>query len=88
MPHVRLSSALKSAGPLIYCQSVWTRVTHWRWAICLFFCCSRSCRSSTPIPTLYVGQGSGFGYDNAVLRMYAVDTPDGPQGRTSMLAIT
>jgi Ni,Fe-hydrogenase I cytochrome b subunit len=24
-------------GPLIYRQSIWTRATHWVWAICLFF---------------------------------------------------
>jgi TonB-dependent starch-binding outer membrane protein SusC len=27
----------KIKGPLIYRQSIWTRVTHWVWAICLFF---------------------------------------------------
>ena len=36
-------------------------------------------------PTLYIGQQSGFAFDNAVLKMRTVNTPDGSRGRTSIL---
>jgi thiosulfate reductase cytochrome b subunit len=85
MTQVGREDKAKPAEPLIYRQSVWTRVTHWLWAICLFFLLLSGLQIFNAHPTLYVGQESGFGYDNAVLRMYAVNTPAGPQGRTSIL---
>ncbi|RUP07703.1 cytochrome b/b6 domain-containing protein [Hyphomicrobium sp.] len=72
-------------GPLIYRQSVVTRITHWTWAVCLFFLLLSGLQIFNAHPTLYVGNESGFGYDNAVLSMRAVDTPQGPEGRTNIL---
>ncbi|HET6389587.1 cytochrome b/b6 domain-containing protein [Hyphomicrobium sp.] len=72
-------------GPLIYRQSLATRLTHWTWAVCLFFLLLSGLQIFNAHPTLYIGNESGFGYDNAVLSMRAVDTENGPQGRTNIL---
>ncbi|UYO01097.1 MAG: cytochrome b/b6 domain-containing protein [Devosia sp.] len=75
-------------GPLIYRQSIWTRVTHWTWAICLFFLLLSGLQIFNAHPALYVGQQSGFEFDNAVLRIGAVNTPEGPRGRTTVFGNT
>ncbi|MET3898224.1 thiosulfate reductase cytochrome b subunit [Devosia sp. UYZn731] len=72
-------------GPLIYRQSIWTRVTHWIWAISLFFLLLSGLQIFNAHPSLYVGQQSGFEFDNAVLSMSAVNTDAGPRGRTTVL---
>lgn len=79
------SVAAPALGPLIYRQSVVTRITHWTWAVCLFFLLLSGLQIFNAHPALYIGNESGFGYDNAVLSMRAVDTPQGPQGRTNIL---
>lgn len=71
-----------SSGSLIYRQSIWTRITHWTWVVCLFFLLFSGLQIFNAHPTLYVGQESGVAYDNAVFSTYAVAAPDGPQGRT------
>lgn len=58
-------------GALVYRQSAWTRVTHWTWAICLFFLMLTGLQIFNAHPNLYIGQESGFGYDNAVLSIGA-----------------
>ncbi len=75
-------------GPLVYRQSIWTRLTHWVWAICLFFLLLSGLQIFNAHPTLYIGQESGFEYDNAVLRIGAVNTPEGPRGRTTLFGQT
>ena len=57
-------------------------MTHWTWAVCLFFLLFSGLQIFNAHPSLYVGQESGIEYDNAVLRTYAIDTPEGAQGRT------
>lgn len=76
------------AGPLVYRQSVWTRVTHWVWAACLFFLLFSGLQIFNARPDLYIGQQSGFGFDNSILRMEAVNTPEGPRGRTTLFGST
>ncbi|WP_338720551.1 cytochrome b/b6 domain-containing protein [Devosia sp. XK-2] len=71
-------------GPLVYRQSIWTRVTHWVWAICLFFLLLSGLQIFNAHPNLYIGQQSGFEFDNAILRIGAVNTPEGPRGRTTL----
>jgi len=71
-------------GPLIYRQSVLTRLTHWTWAICVFFLLLSGLQIFNAHPTLYMGNESGFAYDNAVFRISAVATADGPRGLTSL----
>lgn len=60
-------------GPLIYRQTVATRVTHWIWAICLFFLLTSGLQIFNAHPALYIGQESGFEYSNAILTMHAGD---------------
>ena len=75
-------------GPLVYRQSAWTRVTHWVWAICLFFLLLSGLQIFNAHPALYIGQQSGFEFDNAVLRIGAVNTPEGPRGQTTVFGQT
>ena len=75
----------KVRGPLIYRQSVWTRVTHWIWATCLFFLLLTGLQIFNAHPTLNVGLESGFEYDNAVLAIGARNTDNGPQGYANLL---
>lgn len=72
-------------GPLIYRQSVWTRITHWLWAISLFFLLLTGLQIFNAHPTLNIGLESGFEYDNAVLAIGARDSADGPVGYTNIL---
>src|SRR5690606_23751146 len=64
-------------GPLVYRQSVFTRITHWIWAVCLFFLLLSGLQIFNAHPSLYIGEESGFEYDNAVLAMGAVRRADG-----------
>ena len=54
--------------PLIYRQSRWTRLTHWLWAISLFFMLLSGLQIFNARPQLYIGKQSGFGYNNTDLR--------------------
>ncbi|MEO9298188.1 cytochrome b/b6 domain-containing protein [Devosia alba] len=73
-----------NTGPLIYRQSIWTRTTHWIWAICLFFLLLSGLQIFNAHPALYIGQQSGFEFENAILEIGAFNTPDGPRGRTTI----
>lgn len=75
-------------GPLIYRQSVWTRVTHWVWAICLFFLLLTGLQIFNAHPALYIGQESGFEYENAILEIGAINTDAGPRGQTTVFGNT
>jgi len=71
-------------GPLVYRQSIWTRATHWIWAACLFFLLISGLQIFNAHPALYVGQESGFAYENSPLAIYAEATPEGLRGRTAI----
>ncbi|WP_332693755.1 cytochrome b/b6 domain-containing protein [Devosia sp.] len=75
-------------GPLIYRQSIWTRVTHWIWAICLFFLLLTGLQIFNAHPALYIGHESGFEYENAILEIGAFNTEAGPRGRTTIFGQT
>jgi thiosulfate reductase cytochrome b subunit len=60
-------NAKPAPGPLIYRQTRWTRVTHWVWAISLFFLMLTGLQIFNAHPKLYFGNESGFDYENAVL---------------------
>jgi thiosulfate reductase cytochrome b subunit len=72
-------------GELVYRQSAWTRVTHWLWAFSLFFLLLTGLQIFNAHPTLYIGDQSGFGFDNAVLSMSAENSASGPVGTTTIL---
>ncbi len=69
------SSLPAGKGPLIYRQSIWTRVTHWIWAICLFFLLLTGLQIFNAHPALYWGAQSDFA--NPWLTIGAKPTADG-----------
>jgi thiosulfate reductase cytochrome b subunit len=71
-------------GPLIYRQTGWTRATHWVWAISLFFLLLTGLQIFNAHPALYLGKESGFEYDNAILRIGAVEEAGELRGRTTL----
>ena len=73
------------ARPLVYRQAVWTRITHWVWAVALFFLLLSGLQIFNAHPSLYIGDQSGFQFDNAVLSMRGVNTDAGPKGTTTFL---
>ncbi len=54
-------------GRLIRRQKLATRITHWLWAICFFFLLLSGLQIFNAHPALYLGDQSGFAFDNAVL---------------------
>ena len=74
----------KPKGELIYRQNRWTRATHWTWAICLFFLLLSGLTIFNAHPSLYIGQESGFEYDNAILQIGARRNGDAVQGYTDL----
>ncbi len=58
-------------GPLIYRQRLITRVTHWIWAISLFFLMLTGLQIFNAFPSLHIGLEAGFDYDNAI---FAIET--------------
>ncbi|RDE09108.1 cytochrome b/b6 domain-containing protein [Pelagibacterium lacus] len=72
-------------GPLVKRQSAWTRATHWAWAISLFFLLVSGLQIFNAHPRLYIGQQSGFEFDNSVLSIGAVRKPDGSVGGVTTL---
>lgn len=78
------AKTVAAKGPLVYRQAILTRITHWVWAVALFFLLLSGLQIFNAHPVLYVGQESGFEYDNAILRIQAENTPDGPRGFTTL----
>lgn len=72
-------------GPLVYRQRLTTRITHWVWALCLFFLMLTGLQIFNAFPSLHIGRESGFDYDNAVLAIGAVQTDAGLRGVTRIL---
>lgn len=71
-------------GELVYRQSVWTRLTHWLWAISLFFLLLTGLQIFNAHPSLYIGDQSGFQFENSVLEIGAENSSDGPVGYTTV----
>ena len=74
-----------ATGALVYRQTGWTRVTHWLWAVCLFFLLLSGLQIFNAHPVLNIGKESGFGYDNAFLEIGARDSAEGPRGFLRLL---
>jgi len=68
---------MRARGPLVYRQTIWTRLTHWTWAACLFFLLLSGLQIFNAFPSLHIGQESGFDDDNAVVSIGAERGPDG-----------
>lgn len=56
-------------GRLIKRQKLATRITHWIWAFCLFFLLLSGLQIFNAHPALYIGDQSGFQFDNAILEI-------------------
>jgi thiosulfate reductase cytochrome b subunit len=69
-------------GPLVYRQRLLTRVTHWVWAVCLFFLMLTGLQIFNAFPSLHIGKESGFDYDNAILAIGAVEVDGQLRGVT------
>jgi thiosulfate reductase cytochrome b subunit len=71
-------------GPLIYRQRIWTRLTHWVWAVCLFFLLLTGLQIFNAHPVLHIGKEAGFDYDNAILSIGAEQDGDALRGVTQI----
>jgi thiosulfate reductase cytochrome b subunit len=67
---------------LIYRQDAVTRITHWIWAVAMFFLLLSGLQIFNARPNLYIGQESGFQYENSILDIYALNRDAGPVGQT------
>jgi Ni/Fe-hydrogenase b-type cytochrome subunit len=56
-------------GRLIKRQKLITRITHWLWAICLFFLLLSGLQIFNAHPGLYIGDQVGFTFENTVLEL-------------------
>ncbi len=70
-PAMREPGRAARRGPLVHRQSIWTRLTHWAWAAAMFFLLLSGLQIFMARPDLYVGEQSGFGFDNTVLSIRA-----------------
>lgn len=75
-------------GPLIYRQRLTTRLTHWLWALALFFLLLSGLQILMARPDLYIGQQSGFAFDNTVFSIGAVREAGELRGQTTLFGET
>jgi thiosulfate reductase cytochrome b subunit len=75
-------AAPDAKGILIRRHGLLTRVSHWAWVIAIFMLVPTGLQIFNAHPTLYIGQQSGFAFDNAVLEIGARQGTKGPEGYT------
>ncbi|WP_279478505.1 cytochrome b/b6 domain-containing protein [Aureimonas sp. SK2] len=71
-------------GPLVFRQAFSTRLTHWVWVVCLFFLLLSGLQIFMARPDLYIGQQSGFAFDNTVFSIGAAFDQGELQGVTTV----
>lgn len=87
MPQRSPATAPQSTkGALIYRQSVWTRATHWVWAVCLFFLMLIGLQIFNAYPKLDIGKESGFEHDNSIFEIGARQIEGEVRGFTRVFA--
>jgi thiosulfate reductase cytochrome b subunit len=69
-------------GRLVYRQRLLTRLTHWAWAVSLFFLMLTGLQIFNAHPSLHIGKEAGFDYDNAILEIGARQDGDALRGVT------
>jgi thiosulfate reductase cytochrome b subunit len=74
-------------GPLIYRQFAWTRLTHWIWAVSLFFLLLTGLQIFNAHPALYIGDQSGFEFDNYVFAISQERVGEEWRGTTDILGL-
>lgn len=72
-------------GPLVYRQRLITRITHWIWAVSLFFLMLTGLQIFNAFPSLHIGLESGFDYDNAIFAISAREVAGEVRGVTRIL---
>ena len=77
-----------SEASLIYRQDGMTRITHWIWAVAMFFLLLSGLQIFNARPNLYIGSQSGFGFQNSILDIYALNREGGPVGQTKLFGYT
>ena len=82
------SHAAETDPKLVYRQAGVTRLTHWVWAVTMFFMVVSGLQIFNARPDLYIGLQSGFGFSNSILDITAVNTPTGAQGQTKLFGQT
>lgn len=74
-------------GPLVYRQRLLTRLTHWAWALSLFFLLLTGLQIFNAHPSQHIGKEAGFEYDNAILEIGARQDGDMLRGVTRILGV-
>lgn len=69
---------MAARGPLVYRHSLWTRLTHWGWAVAMFFLFLSGLQIFNAHPILYLGAESGFEYANTLLTLGSPSEPPVP----------
>lgn len=64
-----MANTSQVSGRLILRQKLATRISHWIWAFSLFFLLLSGLQIFNAHPSLYLGDQSGFTYDNALLKL-------------------
>jgi thiosulfate reductase cytochrome b subunit len=64
-----MPASINTKGRLIRRQKLSTRITHWVWAICLFFLLLSGLQIFNAHSALYLGDQVGFTYDNAIFEI-------------------
>lgn len=82
------SEVAPGGSRLIYRQRIWTRLTHWVWAVALFFLLLSGLQIFNAHPKLYIGKQSGFSFDNAVLSIGRARQGEAIIGQTTVLGVT
>ena len=84
-PAQQAAPAAKLQRPLIYRQFAWTRITHWIWAVSLFFLLLTGLQIFNAHPALYIGDQSGFQFQNHVLVISQERVGEAWRGYTEIL---
>jgi thiosulfate reductase cytochrome b subunit len=71
-------------GPLVYRQNRWTRITHWIWAISLFFLLLSGLQIFNARPWLSIGKETGFDYNNSFVKIGSTTQGDVRKGYTEL----
>jgi thiosulfate reductase cytochrome b subunit len=64
-----MSAQTHKSGRLIRRQKLSTRITHWLWAVCLFFLLLSGLQIFNAHSALYLGDQVGFTYENALFEI-------------------
>jgi thiosulfate reductase cytochrome b subunit len=77
-------TARHGSGRLIYRQNRWTRITHWIWAISLFFLLLSGLQIFNARPWLSIGKETGFQYNNSFVKIGSTTQGDKRTGYTEL----